>query len=93
MRAQVVGVTRGQSGKAGELKGSFLKENDQIGTLECNSAFGIYGHMDIQPQNLLYPQGLPVGTRSAVHTGAATIIATVDEEGPQEYGIEIIRLL
>ena len=91
MRAQVVGVTRGQSGKAGELKGSFLKENDQIGTLECNSAFGIYGHMDIQPQNLLYPQGLPVGTRSAVHTGAATIIATVDEEGPQEYGIEIIR--
>ena len=91
MRASVVGVTRGQSGKAGELKGSFLKENDQIGTLERNSAYGIYGKMEVTPETLLYPEGLPVGTRSAVHTGAATIIATVDGEGPKEYGVEIVR--
>lgn len=91
LRANVVGVTRGQSGKAGELKGSFLKENDQIGTLERNSAYGIYGKMEVTPESLLYPEGLPVGTRSAVHTGAATIIATVDGEGPKEYGVEIVR--
>ena len=91
LRADVVGVTRGQSGKAGELKGSFLKENDQIGSLERNSAYGIYGRMDMPPENLLYPQGLPVGSRSAVHTGTASIIATVDEEGPREYDVEIVR--
>ncbi|MDO5298899.1 MAG: SpoIVB peptidase [Clostridia bacterium] len=91
MRAQVVGVTRGQSGKAGELKGSFLKENEQIGTLVRNSVYGIYGQMDVTPDGLLYPQGLPVGSRSAVHTGAASIIATVDGEGPKEYGVEIVR--
>ena len=32
-----------------------------------------------------------MGSRSAVHTGAASILSTVDENGPQEYGIEIVR--
>ena len=27
----------------------------------------------------------------AVHTGTASIIATVDADGPQEYGVEIVR--
>ena len=91
LNAQVVGVTRGQSGKAGELRGSFLRENDQIGTLCRNSSYGIYGQMEKTPETLLYPQGLPVGMRSDVHTGPATIIATVDGNGPREYDIEIVR--
>lgn len=91
MRATVVGVTRAQSGKAGELRGSFLKEGEQIGTLAVNGAFGIYGALEETPQDLIYPQGLPVGSRSAVHTGAASILSTVDGDGPQEYAIEIVR--
>ena len=91
MRAQIVGVARGESGKAGELKGNFLKDNDQIGTLERNGVYGIYGQLDVQMDDLLYPEGLPVGSRSAVHTGAASIIATVDQDGPREYAIEITR--
>ena len=91
MRATVVGVTRAQTGRAGELRGSFLKESEQIGTLAVNGAYGIYGELDAAPEGALYPQGLPVGSRSAVHTGAASILSTVDENGPQEYGIEIVR--
>ena len=91
MRAQIVGVARGESGKAGELKGNFLKDNDQIGTLTRNGVYGIYGRLEVTPDDLLYPNGLPVGSRSAVHTGAASIIATVDGEGPKEYAIEITR--
>ncbi|MGN0774823.1 MAG: SpoIVB peptidase S55 domain-containing protein [Candidatus Ventricola sp.] len=91
MQARVVGVTKGENGRAGELKGSFLKENRQIGTLRHNCAYGIYGTMDTQPETLLYPQGLPVGTREQAHPGKATIISTVDEEGPKEYSVEILR--
>ena len=90
MRADVVGVTRGASGAAGELKGSFLKAGKQIGTLVQNSPSGIYGRMDVLPQNLLYPQGLPMGAASDVHEGPATIISTVDSEGPVEYTVEIL---
>ena len=91
LEADVVGVTRGQSGQAGELKGSFLKEGRQIGTLERNSVYGIYGTMEASPEGLLYPKGLPVGERAQAHAGRATIISTVDGQGPQEYDVEILR--
>ena len=91
LHANIVGVTKGQSGKAGELKGNFLKAGEQIGSLMENCEYGIYGVLDDMPENLLYPQGLRAGARSAVHTGAASIIATVDADGPQEYGVEIVR--
>ena len=91
LHASIVGVTKGQSGKAGELKGNFLKAGEQIGSLMENCEYGIYGVLDDMPENLLYPQGLRAGAWSAVHTGAASIIATVDADGPQEYGVEIVR--
>ena len=91
LHASIVGVTKGQSGKAGELKGNFLKAGEQIGSLMENCEYGIYGVLDDMPENLLYPQGLRAGTRSAVHTGTASIIATVDADGPQEYAVEIVR--
>lgn len=91
LHASIVGVTKGQSGKAGELKGNFLKAGEQIGSLMENCEYGIYGVLDDMPENLIYPQGLRAGARSAVHTGTASIIATVDADGPQEYGVEIVR--
>jgi len=91
LEADVVGVTRGESGRAGELKGSFLKEGKQIGSLVRNSVYGIYGTMNSKPESQLYPDGLPVGERRQVHEGAATIISTVDHLGPQEYSVEILR--
>ena len=91
LHASIVGVTKGQSGKAGELKGNFLKAGEQIGSLMENCEYGIYGVLDDMPENLLYPQGLRAGARSAVHTGTASIIATVDADGPKEYGVEIVR--
>ena len=91
LRANIVGVTRGQSGRAGELKGHFLKEGKQIGSLLENGEYGIYGVMERTPETLLYPDGLKAGSRSAVHTGAASILTTVDDSGPQEYSVEIVR--
>ena len=91
LRASVVGVTKGKVGQAGELRGSFLKENDQIGTLLQNSVFGIYGCMESRMEDFLYPDGLPVATRKQVHPGSASIISTIDEEGPKEYSVEILR--
>lgn len=91
LQARVVGVTKGESGRAGELRGSFLKENHQIGTLRYNCAYGIYGTIDLTPETLLYPQGLPVGGRAYAHPGKATILSTVDEAGPQAYSVEILR--
>lgn len=91
METDVVGVTKGERGRAGELKGSFLKEGRQIGSLETNCIYGIYGVMNERTDGAFCPQPLPVGSRRQVREGAATIISTVDEDGPRAYEVEILR--
>lgn len=92
LRAQVVGVQKGQSGAPGELKGSFLREGEVLGDIRTNSVLGIYGSLTAPAVNELYPDGLPIGLRSGVHTGAASILSTVDGEGVKEYAVEIVRV-
>lgn len=92
LRAHVVAVQKGQPGAPGELKGSFLREGEVLGDIRRNSVLGIYGTLNAPATNALYPDGLPIGLRSGVHTGAASILSTVDGEGVQEYAVEITRV-
>ncbi len=92
MIADVVDVRKGQSGYPGELKGSFLREDRVIGNIRRNNVYGIYGEMSEPPQHPIYPDGLPIGRRDAVHPGPATILCTVDQEGMKEYNVEIVEV-
>ena len=92
LKADVVAVQRGQKGAPGELKGSFLMDPTSLGDIRRNTVLGIYGSMKQAPVNALYPDGLPIGLRSGVHEGAATILSTVDGTGVQEFTVEITRV-
>ncbi len=92
MLADVVDVRKGKRGVPGELKGSFLRENRVLGTISLNNSYGIYGALEAPPTHPLYPQGLPIGRKDAVHLGPATILSTVDTEGMKEYDIEIVEV-
>ncbi len=92
LRADIVAVQKGKSGEPGELKGSFLREARTLGNIRRNSLLGIYGAMDAPAVNPLYPEGLPIGLRSGVHTGDAAILSSVDGTGVQEYAIQITRV-
>ena len=92
LNANIVAVQKGQKGLPGELKGSFLREGQVVGDIRRNSILGIYGAMDVPAANPLYPEGVPIGLRSGVHTGKASILSTVDGTGIQEYAIEITRV-
>ena len=90
--ARIVDVQKGQRGAPGELKGSFLREAHVLGDIRRNCIMGVYGSLHQPPVNPLYPEGLPIGLRSGVHTGAASILSTVDGSGVKEYAIEITRV-
>jgi len=92
MTADIVDVRKGQVGYPGELKGSFLRENRVLGNVRLNNAFGIYGTLDALPAHPLYPNGLPIGRRDAVHKGSAVILCTVDSGGMKEYEVEIVEV-
>ena len=85
-------MQKGQKGAPGELKGSFLREGEVLGDIRRNSILGIYGHLTSVAGNSLYPEGLPIGLRSGVHTGAASILSSVDGTGIHEYTVEITRV-
>lgn len=92
LQADVVAVQKGMKGTPGELKGSFLRDPRVLGDIQSNNPLGIYGAMTAAPQNLLYPDGLPIGLRSGVHTGPATILSSIDQSGIQAFSVEITRV-
>ena len=92
LQAEVVAVQKGKRGKPGELKGSFLREGIVLGDILSNTMLGLYGDLTKDLPQPLYPEGLPIGLRSGVHTGPATIFATVDGEGVKAYAVEITRV-
>ncbi|MEG0750953.1 MAG: SpoIVB peptidase [Oscillospiraceae bacterium] len=77
----ITGVTRGQAGAAGELKGMFEQSNPYA-TLEYNCASGVYGAVT-RP---FYVGGaLPVAYKQDIEVGPARVLCTVDGGPPAYY--------
>ena len=92
MRANIVDIVKGRRGVPGELKGSFLRENVVLGSVNVNNQFGIYGSLTDAPVQPLYPDGLHIGRKDAVHTGKASILCTLEGETMGEYEVEIVEV-
>ena len=89
---RVVDVTPSREGAPGELTGDFLGETEALGQVTGNTESGIFGTADAPIENALYPEGLPVADRTQIHTGAASLITTIDAGVPREYACEVVRL-
>lgn len=86
VRAKVNGFYKSSAGNPGELCGVF--SDIALGSLRVNCETGVFGE-------LLQPSGaktLPVALESEVKLGAAKILTTIDENGPQYYDIEISKI-
>jgi len=87
LSAQLNGCIKGQSGKTGELQGSFGKNT--LGDLKLNCQNGIFGKYTAEtPSDGL----IEVAEANEIRTGPAQIIATVDNSGKKYYDIEIERI-
>ena len=88
----VIDVQPGKAGNPGELLGSFFDAQAELGTLESNTEYGIFGHMNMPIQNELYPEGIPVAKRDEVKVGSAQILTTLDDGVLRAYDCKITRL-
>lgn len=89
---RVVDVTPSREGAPGELSGDFMQSRRQLGVVTENCEYGIFGRADGTLEGSPYPEGLPAASRSQIHTGAATLLTTLDGGGVREYDCEILRL-
>lgn len=89
---RVVDISPSTQGVPGELTGDFVFNPTAIGQVKLNTGRGIFGSMDAPTSSAIYPEGLPVASRSEIHTGGATLLTTLDGGGVGEYACEIVRL-
>ena len=83
----ITGCVKGERGKAGELRGVFVK-NDPIGVIDKNLISGVYGQLseDFDKTNLTQ---IEIGKASI---GDACIYSTIDNNEPKRYSISIIKV-
>ena len=89
----IIGVTKGKKGKAGELKGLFLQGKNVQGEIERNEATGIYGTLCENSSLMENVKLRPYkkGGRFSARPGKAKILSCVDGKEVKEYDIEIIK--
>ena len=90
-KCNIVGYKKGQRGKAGELKGLFLRGASMLGTLDKNNEYGVYGKIDEKFIQGYDKELVEVASRDEVKSGKATIRCTIDGRVPEDYEIEIVR--
>jgi stage IV sporulation protein B len=92
VNTSIISVRKGQKGTPGELKGVFVEEDNPLGSIVNNTVCGIFGTAD-KTLGTRNNKPLKVGFRDEIKEGKAKIITTIDENGPQMYDIEIVKLL
>lgn len=91
VKSKVISVAKSEKGKAGELNGVFEQPTVKIGKIELNSSFGIYGQ--VENKDLLKDKKpVPIALKNELKTGKAKIITTIENNTPQEFEIEIIKI-
>ena len=89
---ELTGVVRGRRGVPGALEGEIV-EQAPLGTIEWNDDTGIGGvFVRAAAGSALFPDGIETESASRVKTGRGQLIATVDENGPKLYDIDILRV-
>jgi stage IV sporulation protein B len=92
LESSVISIRKGESGSPGELKGIFIDSTNSIGKIDKNTQCGIFGSYTDKKNMNMRREKVKIGFRDEITVGKASIITTIDENGPKEYEIEIIKL-
>ena len=89
-QCSVVGLTKGEKGVPGEMKGVFMQGKNAKGVVEKNTNCGIFGEIT-DKKNLIDPnKRANIGGRLSVKPGKAVIVSSISGV-LQNYDIEIIK--
>lgn len=90
-KCTVIGVTRGERGAPGELRGVFEEVDAPLGTIAVNGNDGIYGRISENAADLPGAP-VPVALRSQVREGAAVILSNIEGDAVREYSAVIQKV-
>lgn len=90
--SEVIQVNKGENGVPGEIQGYFSSSSGNMGAIEINTDYGIYGTIFDDVNLDKFSKPIPVGNRSEIKLGRAQILATIDNEGVKAFNCDIIKI-
>lgn len=89
---RVLNITKGEKGNPGKIQGT-IEEQQTIGKISKNTAFGIYGKVDNRTSlEIDASKEMEVALRDEIKLGKAKILCSLDNKNVQEYEIEIKKI-
>lgn len=88
-KCNVLALSKGTRGKAGEIKGIFVQSANSLGVVTKNTNYGIFGKAS--DELLKSCQKVKVGGRATVKAGKAQILCSLDGKNVETFDIEIIK--
>ena len=77
----------------GKIQGT-VENQKNIGTIEKNSKFGIYGKVNnLSSLNIDTSKEMEVALRDEIQLGKATILCSLENQKVEEYEIEIVMII
>ncbi len=92
IKAQVSRINQGKAGLPGEKIGLFVKESKDLGNIESNTEYGIFGSMNPPAGYFAYETSIPVGLMNEVEEGPAEILTVIQGQTVQKFEIQIEKI-
>lgn len=90
VNSSIVNVKKGEKGDPGELKGVFINDDINLGSVKNNTKYGIFGEYSLEN---FYGKKIGIALKNEIKEGPAKIISTIDGNEPKEYDVVIEKLL
>lgn len=91
--SSIYAIEKGKRGHPGEKIGSFVSNSPFLGSIEKNTATGIFGKMSGNIMNPYFKDPIPVGWESEVKPGPAKIYTVIKGEKIEEFDVNIDRIM
>lgn len=92
LESNILGIRKGKEGSPGELKGVFIEDEDRLGTIRFNSDHGIFGILHDGADRKIFNRLYPIGLRTQIKEGPATILSNIDGKKVKEYEVRVERI-
>lgn len=92
VEAVIRGIQQGARGFPGEKIGVFEGHLGDIGTIEKNTAFGIYGRLHRLPRHGYIADPVPVALAHEVQPGPAQLLTVLDGRQVEAFDVHIVRV-
>lgn len=92
VEAKIHGIQQGARGFPGEKIGVFDSSRGEIGVIEKNTRYGIYGVLHQEPRHRYIDAPVPVALAHEVKPGEATMLTVVDGQKVEAFELRILQV-